>query len=59
MLEYEERQAFYAFFNVSNLTKMHSIDSSRRKMTNYMYYQVKEAIKKKINVAYFIAITCN
>jgi len=59
MLEYEEREALYAFLNVPNLPRMHWNDSSRWNLADYMYFQVQEAIKKKIRAANFVAITCD
>jgi len=59
MLEYEQRQALYAFLKVPNLPKMHWSNSSAWQMANSMYNQIKEAIKKQIVDAHFVALTCD
>jgi len=59
MLEYEERQALYSFLNVPSLPRMHWTDSSGWQMADCLYSQVQQAVKKKINSAHFISITCD
>lgn len=59
VLEYQSRQELYRFLQVPNNPSKHWSTSSGWEMADYMYEEVKGAIKNEISTARFVAMSAD
>jgi hypothetical protein len=59
LVYYESLERLYEFLDVPNLPRMHWCDSSGWQMAEFLYAQVRDAIKVQCSSAPFLALTCD